>query len=110
MERQSNEGIDSGWFIGCEDLNHDHNNAENLSCISLYEAVLLYAPILLFFLALPPGSMVIEKDNELQFFNNEVQLEIGSDTFLEAAMGEWLTKCLSGLNKQRWFANKFLLN
>jgi hypothetical protein len=40
MDRQASSPPDSGWFIGCLDEGHDHNDPNELRRMSLYEAVL----------------------------------------------------------------------
>ena len=42
MERVEGSGNDSGWFCGCYDADHDHNDAAELKCVSLYEAAVCY--------------------------------------------------------------------
>ena len=37
--RTQPEGIDSGWFFGCSDDDHDHNEVSELKGMSLYEVV-----------------------------------------------------------------------
>lgn len=49
---------DSGWFVGCLDKNHDHNDTAHLHCISLYEAYLNQRGIH-GFVAFPTGIMIV---------------------------------------------------
>jgi len=59
MERFAPEGLrDSGWYIGCADASHDHNDAQNLRRISLYEAC-LQRPLLAAYVGLPVGVQVL---------------------------------------------------
>lgn len=57
MTRSEVDGRDSGWFMGCQDDDHDHNDVSELESISLYEAV-LRNPEVLPYLALPSGVFV----------------------------------------------------
>jgi hypothetical protein len=54
MSRQPGEGSDSGWFLGCGDPGHDHNDSGELRRVSLYEAACAVRASIKFF-ALPPG-------------------------------------------------------
>ncbi len=38
LERSEPSGADSGWFCGCRDQDHDHDNPAELRRVSLYEA------------------------------------------------------------------------
>ena len=58
MERVEGSGNDSGWFCGCYDADHDHNDAAELKCVSLYEAAVCYAPQIVPYLALPSGILL----------------------------------------------------
>jgi hypothetical protein len=58
MERVEPAGADSGWFFGCREDGHDHNDAAELQRVSLYEAVIRHAPQIIPYLALPPGILV----------------------------------------------------
>jgi hypothetical protein len=51
-------GLDSGWFLGSTRDDVDNNDPQQLSCMSLYEA-LLKAPWIHDFLSLPVGTQVI---------------------------------------------------
>lgn len=54
---------DSGWFIGCRDGAHDHNDAAALGRMSLYEAVLANRAALPF-LGLPEGVLLETSDGQ----------------------------------------------
>jgi hypothetical protein len=62
MDRSEPRGGESGWFLGCADDDHDHNNPDHLTRLSLYKAALC-SPVSIPFLALP----------------SEVLLEVGAD-------------------------------
>lgn len=49
---------DSGWFFGCEGVEHDHNLQENLLGGTLYELACANR-VVLDFLAMPEGSTVL---------------------------------------------------
>jgi hypothetical protein len=58
LDRIIPDGNVSGWFIGCDDPKHDHNDGVNLELKSLYEIVTRYDASILPYLALPPGVSV----------------------------------------------------
>lgn len=58
LDRARTEGQDSGWFFGCNDPVHDHNDVRVLKRISLYE-IGCRMPEVVQFCALPPGSNVL---------------------------------------------------
>ena len=49
---------DSGWFLGCDDLGHDHDRPENVARVQLL-SVVDRLPFLAQFLALPATSQVV---------------------------------------------------
>jgi hypothetical protein len=57
IERRNPEGNHSGWFMGCMDDSHDHEDPSALRLVSLYE-VACQRPGIIPFLALPPGFNV----------------------------------------------------
>jgi len=59
MAREAPEGSDSGWYIGCMDARHNHNDPKELKRVSLYEAIVSHVPHALDYLALPAGAKVI---------------------------------------------------
>lgn len=59
MAREVPQGHDSGWYIGCMDARHDHNDPKQLKRVSLYEAIAAHAPQAVGYLALPPGATAI---------------------------------------------------
>jgi hypothetical protein len=58
MERFEPAGTDSGWFCGCQEDDHDHNDPAELRCVSLYEAAVRHDSRIVPFLALPSGTLV----------------------------------------------------
>lgn len=86
MHRQKpSSESDSGWFIGCLDQTHCHNNTDNLNCISVYEAM-LHQKALQGFAAFPVDSMiVISERGGISFFKDGNEVEIQPNSFLD----EW---------------------
>jgi hypothetical protein len=58
MERTEADGADSGWFCGCREDDHDHNDVAELRRVPLYEAAVRHAPQIVPYLALPPHVQV----------------------------------------------------
>lgn len=88
---------DSGWFVGCVGQDHDHNDAANLRCISLYEAYLGQKGIQ-GFLAFPMGSMVVvEPEHGVSILKDDNELDILPDSFL----GAWLRRRGEGSTAER---------
>ena len=57
MERLAPEGADSGWFVGCADASHAHDEPAELERVSLYQAA-WWIPASVQFYALPAGCRV----------------------------------------------------
>jgi hypothetical protein len=84
MSRAEPENAISGWFIGCLDERHDHNDANNLICLSTYELITRVSRSPLFYLALPP-DVIVEVKNELPRAElSDRPLEIAPGSFVEA--------------------------
>jgi hypothetical protein len=88
MDRMSPRDNDSGWFIGCVDPNHNHQEPTNLARKSLYEIVVRYEPIITSYLAIPPGISVYIRDGIPVFHRGESKLAILSDSFLAASLSK----------------------
>ena len=75
---------DSGWFVGCLDKDHDHNDTANLQCISLYEAYLNQRGIQ-GFVAFPSGIMIVmDRKTGLSIVNSDDEpLKVLPDSFLD---------------------------
>jgi hypothetical protein len=76
---------DTGWFFGCCDADHDHEQRENLTGGSLYEAACAN-PEIIDFLAMPTGSLVlIDKMGRVSkaFAANEKALDILPGSYLD---------------------------
>lgn len=87
VEVDEAEPLDSGWFIGCLDQTHDHNDPNNLVRTSLY-SVFLDFPNYIKFFALPAGTYIEIADgiiNKWMYNNKKVKakkgslLDVGSD-------------------------------
>lgn len=86
-EPSENNPDDSGWFLGCVDEKHDHNNPKTLSLISLYEAATIN-PSIVPYLSLPENVSVMETGDPREF-------EIGiDDELLSVKEGSYLDKWL----------------
>jgi len=82
MDRTDAENRDSGWFIGCDDPNHDHNDPANLRRTSLYELV-RSKPGCILFLALPTGSFIRTKIDSIEIQFEKRLMQIKEHSFLE---------------------------
>jgi hypothetical protein len=56
---------DSGWFLGCDDLKHNHKREGVLVTMRIHELIAL-RPALKYFLALPPETAVLLSSGGLQ--------------------------------------------
>jgi hypothetical protein len=89
---------DSGWFVGCRDHGHDHNDPGNLRCLSLYEAYLGQRGIQ-GFVTFPAGAtVVIERKNGVTIFNEGEPLRIVRGSFLDA----WLQGMADGAAREAY--------
>lgn len=80
---KGNSDRDSGWFIGCLDETHDHNDPANLRCVSLYEAY-LHQRGLQGFISFPLETMlVMDQRNGMKLFKDGEELIIKPGTFLD---------------------------
>jgi hypothetical protein len=79
--KPSNER-DSGWFFGCTQPDHDHNNLDELQRKSLYEAAALMDSRLIPFLALPPGVKVYLDQSDLAIWQEGKMLGFKADSYL----------------------------
>jgi hypothetical protein len=82
MDRQAPEGADSGWFLGCTEVDHDHNSVSEIRKVSLFEAAVSYAPQIVPYLALPEGVMVVLGEGAPRIFRNGERLTIKPGSFL----------------------------
>jgi hypothetical protein len=82
MSRVTPKTADSGWFIGCDNAAHDHQSADCLRRVSLYEAVTRYDDRTIPFLALPPDSFVGFGGAVPCFSRGETELAIRPGSYL----------------------------
>jgi hypothetical protein len=75
MHRTEFSGQDSGWFFGCFDREHNHDDAANLLRMSLYEVVVRRVGAALPFLALPLESMVALDRGRRSIYRYDLALE-----------------------------------
>jgi hypothetical protein len=61
------DGCESGWFIGCCDQEHDHDNPDELALIHLVHLVERF-PGLFPYLAMPVGTMLIFEASQAIIF------------------------------------------
>lgn len=73
MDRMAAEPPDSGWFIGCTRESHDHNDLENLTKVSVYEAVQRF-PAAIGFLALPFGVFLKSTPGDIRILLGDVEI------------------------------------
>ena len=75
-------GTVSGWFVGCLNSEHDHDDPANLTCLSVYEAYLRQQGIQAF-ASFPVGSMIVMDHNDgVRVFKDHEELDIPPDSFL----------------------------
>jgi hypothetical protein len=83
LERFEPESNNSGWFVGCMDPNHDHNNHLNLMRISLYKILCSYPNLIMFF-ALPPDTSITFVDGIVQGISRkQKKVDILKGSFLD---------------------------
>jgi hypothetical protein len=88
MDRSTLSNRDSGWFCGCREVDHHHNDVEQLTRVSLFEAAVKYHSGIIPFLALPVGSLVGLKERVLTIFRGEDQLAFRLGSYLHRVFGE----------------------
>jgi hypothetical protein len=82
MERTEPDGADSGWFCGCREDGHDHNDVAELRRVSLYEAAVRHSPQVVPYLALPPGVLVGISESAPAVFRDGEPLEFRPGSYL----------------------------
>jgi hypothetical protein len=86
MNRLSPNDSDSGWFIGCDDKNHDHQDSNNLLLKSVYELVVVYEQSIIPYLALPPGISVHVCNGIPILHRKDKELAIRPNSYLAALL------------------------
>lgn len=84
MERCKPSGMDSGWFCGCREDGHAHNDDSALHRVSLYEAAVRHAPRIVPYLALPAGVLVAVTDSGTIIFRDGQPLDFKLGSYLAA--------------------------
>jgi hypothetical protein len=82
LSRASPKDRDSGWFFGCDSTEHDHDSADALRRVSLYEAAALLDSRTIPFLGLPPDILLGFDGKIPYFFRGETELAIQPGSFL----------------------------
>lgn len=85
MERFDPSKHDSGWYMGCVDEDHNHNDPRNLQRVSLYDVtrgMLSCVP----FLPLPPKIQVEVKNNNFNLRYNGESIVPKTNSFLQQYM------------------------
>jgi hypothetical protein len=82
MERTASSDMDSGWFCGCSDENHDHNSVDELRRVSLYEAAVCYTFEVVPYLALPEGVLLQADERGPAIFMNGERVDLKSGSYL----------------------------
>ena len=83
MDRAEPEAADSGWFIGCNDPTHSHQDAPNLERVSLYEVGRRLLPRSIIYFALPAGVSVECSNKTPRIFREQRELSIRPGSFLD---------------------------
>jgi hypothetical protein len=90
MDRVKSAGSDSGWFIGCRDDGHDHQNPSSLVRISLHEAV-RRCPGARMFVALPPETLVATGPAETALFHRAQRIAARPGSFVDQLLARRAT-------------------
>lgn len=84
MMRTQPDEWDSGWFIGCLEDDHDHNEPDGLVPESLYQAIVEHAPLALAYLGLPAGTAVRVESGQFELFDESGVLKPAPGSYLDA--------------------------
>jgi hypothetical protein len=82
MDRADPVQNDSGWFFGCTNPHHDHNDPSTLLRVSLYELACSRDSIIPF-VALPPGFLVKAGGTSIQISQRGIPCELKPGSFLD---------------------------
>jgi len=89
MERKTGTEKDSGWFIGCADARHEHEDCDRRNRLSLYELVLSFNEALATFLALPAGTKILNTAEGVWISCGGNAVPIQSGAYLELLMSRF---------------------
>lgn len=82
------DAYDSGWFVGCHDVHHNHSEVANLTRISLYEAF-LKKPRIAPWIAFPVTTTVLLAPGEHPKVTvGDQQIELVPGSFVDQALHE----------------------
>jgi hypothetical protein len=84
LERSAPAAADSGWFCGCREDDHDHNDSTELRRVSLYEAAVKRTPQIIPYLALPPGVLIAVAAGLPVVFRDGKPLDVHPGSYLAA--------------------------
>ena len=84
MRRSEPEDDSSGWFVGCDQEGHEHDDPSLLLRASLYEIVTRYEPRIVPYLALPFGACVETRRGSPAISMNDQPLEFRPGSVLES--------------------------
>ncbi len=73
---------DCGWFFGCLDPAHDHSSLAELRSVSLYNAALNHAFVMVPYLGLPAGTDVILAGKDIEIYQNRQPLPFQAGSYL----------------------------
>ena len=83
------EKTDSGWFVGCLDDDHDHEEVENLTVVTLYQAF-LSRPEIEVWASFPRGTLIaLEEGLVPRITRDDIPLDIQPGSFLERMIRRW---------------------
>uniref|UniRef100_UPI00188FF4D9 immunity protein Imm33 domain-containing protein n=1 Tax=Nocardia sp. XZ_19_385 TaxID=2769488 RepID=UPI00188FF4D9 len=80
------EDDESGWFAGCLDAEHEHDQTSVHLC-TLYELAVM-TPGIVGYLALPPGCTVTLGEGAPSIWRGDAALEIRSGSLLASMFGD----------------------
>lgn len=73
---------DSGWFVGCAETECNHNDADNLQRLSLFQ-LFLGRPEIRDWVTFPAGSQVQHRGRDLSVFRDGQPLQIVPGSFID---------------------------
>ena len=84
MHRGDPSDHDSGWFIGCYDDDHDHQDVTQLVSVSLFEAAVSWDQRFIAYAALPSGCYVVAGQGPPVITMDDEALEIVPGSLLSS--------------------------
>jgi len=84
MHREEPSDVDSGWFIGCYDDDHDHQDPAELLSVSLFEAAVSWDQRFIAYLALPAGCYVVAGQGPPSISMHDKPLQVAPRSLLSA--------------------------